>query len=208
MTACKNNPFNLKRRAQIVRAIIVLLLVLFAAMNISAQTPPASVMPPDVQIIKNSWSKERINWEKNPFGTTEGFFEDVRNRASRERSSSSVMIERNRREQQKERPPAPPRYAFHYKLSIYNAGLKAIKEIDWDYVFTDSATGTESGRRQFTSVEKIAPGKRKELSILVSSPPTQTISVYALGKNERDGLGEQIIISRILYTDGTSWQAP
>lgn len=189
------------------RAIIVVLLVLFVATGISAQTPVAPVIPPDVRIIKNNWSKERIGWEKNPFGTTEGFFEDTRNRASRERSSSSVMIERNRREQEKERPSAPPRYAFNYKLSIYNAGLKVIKEIDWDYIFTDSATGVELGRRQFTSVEKIAPGKRKELSILVSSPPTKTISVYALGKNERDGIGEQIIISRILYADGTSWHS-
>ena len=189
------------------RAVFVLLLVLFAATVVLPQTPAAPVLPPAVQIVKYSWSKERIGWEKNPFGTSEGFFEDVRNRASRERSSSSVMIERNRREQQKERPTDPPRYAFNYKLSIFNTGLKAIKEIDWDYVFTDSATGAELGRRQFTSVEKTAPGKRKELSVLVSSAPTQTISVYVLGKNERDGLGEQIIISRILYADGTSWQS-
>jgi hypothetical protein len=190
-----------------VRAVFLLLLALFVATGVSAQTTAASVTPPDVQIIKNSWSKERIGWEKNPFGTTEGFFEDVRNRASRERSSSSVIVERNRREQQKESPSKPPRYAFNYKLSIYNAGLKAIKEVDWDYVFTDSATGAELGRRQFTSVEKVAPGKGKGLSILVSSPPTHSISVYAFGKNERDGLGEQIIISRILYADGTLWQA-
>jgi hypothetical protein len=161
-----------------------------------------------VQIIKYSWYKERIDWEKNPFGTTEGFFEDVRNRASRERSSGSVFIEKNRREQQKERSTNPPRYAFSYKLSIYNAGSKAIKEIDWDFVFTDTTTGAELGRRQFTSVEKVGPGKRKELSILVSTPPTKTISVYALGKNERDGLREQVVISRILYADGTSWNAP
>ena len=184
----------------------MLLLVLFAAANVCSQTSSAPALPPDIQIIKNSWTKERIDWQRNPFGTSEGFFEDVRNRASRERSSNSVMIERNRREQQKAPPPAPPRYAFNYKITIFNAGSKAIKETDWDYVFTDLATGAELGRRQFTSVEKIAAGKRKELSVLVSAPPTQTISVYALGKNERDGLGEQIIISRILYADGTSWQ--
>lgn len=188
------------------RAVFVLLLVLFAAASVCSQISSAPSLPPDVQIIKNSWSKERIAWERNPFGTSEGFFEDVRNRASRERASSSVMIERNRREQQKAPPTAPPRYAFNYKITVFNAGLKVIKETDWDYVFTDLATGAELGRRQFTSVEKIAPGKRKELSILVSSAPTQTISVYALGKNERDGLGEQIVISRILYADGTSWQ--
>ncbi len=87
-----------------------------------------------------------------------------------------------------------------------NAG-KAIKEVDWDYIFVDAATGAELGHREFTSVESIGAGKRKELSILASSPPTQTISVYALGKNERDGLLEKIVIARILYADNTVWIA-
>ena len=200
--------FKLKSRTQTVRGGFVWLLVLFAALEMSAQTPKASpVPPPDVEIVKYSWDKERIAWEKTPFGTTEGFFEDTRNRASRERSSTSVMVEKNRREQQKVSPSDPPRYAFSYKLLIYNSGSKAIKEIDWDYVFRDIVTGAELGRRQFTSVEKISPNKRKELSVLASTPPTRAISVYALGKNERDGLGEQIIISRIQYADGTLWYA-
>jgi hypothetical protein len=188
------------------RPILALLLVLFGVIGTRSQAPSVPDNPPDIQIVKYSWAKERIGWEKSPFGTSEGFFEDVRNRASRERGSPSVIIERNRREQQKARPTEPPRYAFSYKLSIINAGTKGIKEIDWDYVFTDTATGAELGRRQFTSVEKVAANKRKELSILVSSPPTHTISVYALGKNEREGLSEKIIISRILYDDGTEWQ--
>ena len=107
----------------------------------------------------------------------------------------------------KERPPKPPRYAFRYKLSIQNAGPKAIKEVDWDYVFTDAATGEELGRREFTSAEEIGPGKRKELSVLVSSPPTQRVSVYTLGKGERDGLVEQVTVVRILYDDDTAWEA-
>lgn len=85
---------------------------------------------------------------------------------------------------------------------------RTIKEMDWDYVFTDATTGEELGRREFTSVEKIGGGKRKELSVLLAAPPTQRISVYALGKNERNGLAERVSIVRILYDDGTSWQAP
>ena len=85
----------------------------------------------------------------------------------------------------KEKPTEPPRYAFDYKLTVVNAGSKAIKEIEWDYVFTDAATGEELGRREFTSVEKIGAGKRKELSVMVSSAPTRRISAYTLGKNER-----------------------
>ena len=56
-------------------------------------------------------------------------------------------------------------------------------------------------------MEKIGAGKRKELSVMISQPPTRKISAYTLGKNEREGLLEQVIIVRILYDDGTSWQA-
>ncbi|MDQ3755420.1 MAG: hypothetical protein M3371_11910, partial [Acidobacteriota bacterium] len=63
-------------------------------------------------------------------------------------------------------------------------------------------------RHEFTSVEKISPGKSKELSFFIPAPPTRTISVHEFGKNERDGLSEQIILVRVLYTDGTIWQRP
>lgn len=191
------------------RAVVVLMSVLLAAAGARAQTIAAAEGPPDVQTVKYSWSKERIDWEKDPFGDTEGFGIDVRNRVSRERRSGSVLQERAARAQQaaKERAPEPPRYAFKYKLSVHNAGSKSIREIDWDYVFKDAATGEELGRRAFTSAEKLGPGKRKELSVFVSTPPTRRISVYTLGKRERDGLVEQVVIVRILYDDGAVWQA-
>ena len=99
----------------------------------------------------------------------------------------------------------PPRYAFVYKVSIQNNSDKTIKEFDWDYVFFDAATGAEVGRRQFTGVEKISPGKSKELIFQVASPPTKTISVYALDKNERLGLTESVVLVRITYADGSVW---
>ncbi|MCM3904317.1 MAG: hypothetical protein ND866_21695 [Pyrinomonadaceae bacterium] len=192
------------------RVVAVLFSVLFAAAGACAQTAAPLEGSPDVQIVKYSWSKERIDWEKNPFRGTVEDFKDIPGRITRERRRSGpVLQEREERAgaAAKARPPAPPRYAFNYKLSVHNSGPKAIKEVDWDYVFTDPATGEELGRREFTSVEKIGPGKRKELSVFISSPPTQRISVYTLGKRERDGLVGQAIVVRILYDDGTAWLA-
>ena len=188
------------------------LFLLFACLLIPtarAQTPAAPGGSPDVEVVKYSWSKERIGWEKNPFGGTGESFGDMRERVSDERRSRSALDERRVREERaaKARPPDPPRYAFNYKLSVRNAGPKAIKELDWDYVFTDAATGEELGRREFTSAVKIGPGKRKELSVFVSSPPTQRISVHTLGRRERDGLAERVLVVRVLYDDGTAWQA-
>lgn len=191
------------------KAVALLLSFLFAGL-FNAQTPAAPQETPNLKILKYSWSKERINWQQNPFDATLERFDDMRSRVSRERRrSGSILQEGEARAEQraKERPPAPPRYVFNYKLVVQNSGTKAIKEIDWDYIFTDAMIGEELGRREFTSVEKIGPGKRKELSVIVSSPPTQRISVYTLGKRERDGLVEQVNVLRILYEDGTTWQA-
>lgn len=193
--------------------LVLPIAILFLSAEISAAPTQGQTLTvasvPTIQILRYQWSKERIDWERDPFsGTLEGFH-DTRHRLRRERNVASVLQQRSDRAEQaaKESPPAPPRYAFNYKLLVHNTGEKVIKEIDWDYIFTDAVTGEVLGRREFTSVEKIDPGKRKELSILVSSPPIRRISVYALGKRERQGLLEQVAIMRIVYDDNTTWEA-
>jgi hypothetical protein len=176
--------------------------------------------PPDLSVLKYSWTKERINWEGDPFGGPIENFDDVRRRrvderrVERARSTGNLgeaaKVEREMRAEQvlKSRPPEPPRYAFLYKISVQNTGAKAIREIDWDYIFHDAATGEELDRREFTAIEKIAHGKRKELTFLISTPPTRRISAQALDKRERDGLSERVRITRVLYEDGTVWRNP
>lgn len=187
-----------------------------------AQSPAgaATAPPPGVEIVKYSWSKDRIGWEGDPFGGTVENFDDMRRRRADERRiqrgraggnlAEAARVEQEMRSEQviKARPPKPPRYAFTYKISVRNTGAKAVKEIDWDYVFFDAATGEELDRREFTGVEKIAPGKTKELAFLVGTPPANRISAHSLGKNERDGLRERVVLVRVLYEDGTVWQRP
>lgn len=175
---------------------------------------------PDLVVLKHTWSKERINWEGDPFGGTVENFDDLRRRMADQRrmerarangnTAEAAKVEREMRSEQviKSRAPAPPRYAFLYKISVRNEGPKVVKEIDWDYVFTDSVTGEVVGRREFTGVEKIAPGKSKELSFMTPAAPAQRISVYALDKRERAGLNGQVVLVRVLYEDGTVWQRP
>lgn len=196
--------------------LLLLMLAFFAGAN--AQSAVNSTEPP-VTVVKHSWVKERISWEGDPFGGPVENFEDVRRRSvdnrrmERARGSGNVgeaaKIEREMRAEQviKARPPKPPRYVFLYRTSVKNLSEKTIKEIDWDYIFLDSVTGEELGRREFTSVENIAPGKTKELSFSLGKPPAQRISVYSLDKKERDGLVEKIVIGRIQYSDGTAWQS-
>ena len=100
------------------------------------------------------------------------------------------------------------RYVFIYKVTVKNSSNKTIKAIDWDYIFLEHGTQTEIGRQQFSSEEKIGPGKSKELSVTITKPPTKTISLTSLNNNERGTLDGRVILVRIEYADGSSWQLP
>jgi hypothetical protein len=204
------------------RVVVVLLSFLFAT-QAAAQTPtPTTQDGAEVQLVKFSWSKERLYWERSPFGGPNENFHQMQFRARAEKRVSdakrSNSPEKDKIEKEAKTDIAiveaanqnskPPRYYFLYRASMRNAGTKAITEIDWDYVFFDEATGDEFGRRQFTSVQNIAPGKQKELTFTLPTPPTRRISVQALDKKERFGIGEKVVIVRVTYADGSVWQMP
>ena len=172
-----------------------------------------------VSVVKFGWDKERVNWERDPFGGPVENFDEMRARARNEKRLDDAKrggggeADRIRREARAdaallERPrrKGPPRYGFRYKISVRNDGAKAVKELDWDYVFTDSATGDELGRHKFTSEGRVPAGKSKEFSFFIPNPPTMRVSAYALDKHERAGLGERVVLVRVLYEDGTVWR--
>lgn len=187
----------------------------------TAAAPPSA--PLEVEVVKFSWSKERLNWQHNPFGGPNENFHEMQMRARAEKrladvkrggnsvetkkveqdAKAEVKIAEARRELE---TAAVPRYVFLYRTSIRNSGTKPIKEIDWDYIFYDAATREELGRRQFTSVQTIGPGKSKELSFMIPTPPTRRISVTSLDKKERIGIEEQVVVVKITYADGSFWQ--
>ncbi len=200
--------------------VLLLISTLTAASPLQSQT--ISPATNGVIIHKFSWSKERIGWERDPFGGAVESYDEMRVRARNEkriddakRGGSSADIDRLRRDAradaaiiEKQRGKAPPRYVFLYKASIKNGGEKIIKAIDWDYVFYEAGTRREINRYQFTSEEKIGAGKSKELSALISTPPTRTVSVYKLDRNERESFDERVEIVRIVYADGSVWARP
>ena len=204
--------------------VYALLLSLFLLPAVSrAQTPSSSTTTPEVEVIKFSWSKERLNWEQNPFNGPNENFHEMQYRARAERrvadakksgtTGQQTSAERDLKVdaaivQASRQPSGPARYYFIYRASFKNASTKPIAEIDWDYVFVDSATGLELSRHEFTSTKTIAPGKSRELSFMLSTPPTKQISVYALSKQERAGLADQVVVVRVQYADGSVWQRP
>lgn len=200
-----------------------LLLSLFLVPIASHAQGPSSRTALDVEVIKFSWSKERLNWEQNPFSGPNENFHEMQFRARSEKRLSDAKksgtagqqsaAERDLKAdaaivQAGRQPSGPARYYFIYRAVLKNASTKHIEEIDWDYVFIDAATSEELGRHQFTSTKTIAPGRSKEVSFRVSAPPTKRISIYALDKQERSGIADQVVIVRVKYSDGSVWQLP
>ena len=203
--------------------VYVLLLSLFLLPVVSRAQAPSSTTAPELEVVKFSWSKERLNWEQNPFsGPNENFHEMQFRARSEKRVSDAKKSGTTAQQSAAERdakvdaaivaaarqPTGPARYYFIYRTSLKNLSAKQIDEIDWDYVFVDAATGLELGRHQFTSAKRIAPGKSKELSFSLSAPPTKRISIYALDKQERSGISDQVVVVRVKYSDGSVWQLP
>lgn len=201
------------------KSFLLILSFMFLNSAVPAQSPAVPTDAPELTIVKHGWTKERINWEGDPFGGPVENFDDLRRRTADERRvararatgniGEAAKVERESRAEQviKSRPPTPPRYAFLYKVFVQNTSNKTIKAIDWDYVFSISKAD-ETERLEFTSEAKIGPGKTKELSVTAHKPPVKTVSVYALGKSERQGLDGQVVVMRIQYTDGSVWQRP
>jgi hypothetical protein len=198
------------------------LLFVTAAATTGARAQTLAGDPPDLQIVKFSWSKERLNWERDPFSGPVESFDQMRVRTRNEKRISdakaggnSIDVDRVTREAKadsanveeiRRRQAAPPRYGFMYKVSFKNNGAQVIKSLDWDHVFFDPETKTETARHQFTGDEKISPGKQKEFTVFSPHPPSHTVSVQKLDKRERDHVGEMIVVMRIQYADGSVWQ--
>lgn len=200
------------------KPLLLFLFLIAICLPTRAQTT-ATETESGVLVLKYSWSKERVGWEQDPFSGPIENFDEMRVRARNEKrildakkGGNSAEVNKLERDAKSDdalistiHQNSRARYGFTYKVSIKNNATKPIKSIDWDYVFFDPQTEAELGRREFTSEEKISPGKTKELKFFIRNPPTQTISVSSLGQNERAGLGERIVIMRVVYVDGSIW---
>lgn len=167
-----------------------------------------------VEILKSSWSKIRIGWERDPFGGPLENFDEMRSRARNERRVAQGGGERAKREARadeanlaKKRQKPPSQYYFIYTARIKNTHTAAVTQIDWDHIFYERDSENEVGRQEFTSDEQIDPGKTKDLTVTITSPPTRTVSVTTLNLDERKRLSEKIVLVRVRYADGRVWQA-
>ncbi|HZH30940.1 MAG TPA: hypothetical protein VEY11_09265 [Pyrinomonadaceae bacterium] len=195
---------------------LILCAVLLGAVAAAAQTEPPVSAPPDIVVLQKNWRMVVRNaaLDEDPFSANAEFNEALR--AQRENDRQNAIRARG----SESRVPPPPRNkrtldvpssqmpTYLYQVRLRNTGTKAIRAIDWGYIFTDPETQMEVGRHRYSNKVKIRPEKNSDLIGRTSSHPTFLVNVKNTGKEPGKQPTEQVVIYRVEYDDGTVWQNP
>jgi len=196
------------------RLTFSLLITLLLATFVTAQESGDKSDPTDLNVLKHSWHKDFVGLRanSNPLQPNEDLIQQTR-------AEKQVIRDRDYRSpnQTTEIPmpvpgprPIPPdskaREVYVYKATVKNNGAKRIKAVDWEFQFLHPETQEVLGSRRITSTVKLSPGKTKVLKAQLFQPPTHIVWANQLGKKYSDQFKEQVIIHRIDYADGSTWQ--
>jgi hypothetical protein len=101
---------------------------------------------------------------------------------------------------------ARPQTWFRYRVILRNTTETPTLAVTWDYVFTDTTSGAETGRVHFDSAVKIKPGASRRIDGFTLPAPTKVLNASA--KVSYNGVGESIEIVRVVFADGKVWDCP
>lgn len=202
------------------RSLCLFVLLAFGAAAAQTQVGSGSLGPPDLVILKKAWEKEvrpaensRLDSRDETFDANDAYNESVlaRQEAARENAARGSKGERVMRVPPSliRRPPSnrlTQRYS--YTIKVQNTGDRAVRLVEWAYVFVETGTGKEVGRHRHVSRVKIAPGKSKELTGHSTSPLIQVLDAGSAAGDSKPQLTEQVIISRVEYEAGQPWIRP
>ena len=85
------------------------------------------------------------------------------------------------------------------KAVLKNTGAKAIKEVSWDYVFTNPESGKEVRRFKIQSRQQISPGASETLAKDISIAPGEDTRPLNTAR-------QSVQVTRIEYADGSTWR--
>lgn len=154
------------------RASLKILLALCAAAALAAAQGAAG--GPGVEVASFGWKYEGYA----PFQT-------VRNR----RSGATLSVKRG------------TEYVFKYRATaaVRNDGPKAVKAVEWDYVFSEPGGGKELKRYRLQSKQTVEPGATATLSKDVYVKPEEDSRHLTAGR-------QKVFITRVEYADGSAWK--
>lgn len=191
--------------------IILFLLLLVPVILFKAGPQQPADGPPDVEVGEISSSKFRtydpppsvrrqLNSNKADSRSRESIYrEEIRNRNSIENRSRDMLdLEQSVMGEAYYQKPID---LFRYRVNLKNTGIKVVKAIVWEYQASDTDQFTDATHRQFRCATKIKPNEDERVEGYSVLPPTRVIT--ASGSKS---FSERVIINRIEYADGTSWQ--
>ncbi|MFL6333076.1 MAG: hypothetical protein ACJ754_06995 [Pyrinomonadaceae bacterium] len=93
-------------------------------------------------------------------------------------------------------------YVFKYesRLTLKNAGEKALKSVEWAHVFYDPATGKELKRYRLQLKQRVAAGETLTLNRPVFIEPDESTRHLTAGK-------QRVQITRVEFEGGGEWKA-
>jgi hypothetical protein len=191
--------------------IVVFLLLLAPVIFLKAGQQQPAGGPPDVEVGEVSSSKfhtyetidptrQRLNSNKADTRSRESVYrEEIRNRNSIEnRSRDMADLERSVMGDSYYQKPID---LFRYRVNLKNTGMKIVKTVVWDYQASDTDEFNDAVHRQFRCTAKMKPNQNQRFEGYSVLPPTRV--VRAAGAKS---FSERVILNRIEYADGTSWQ--
>lgn len=182
-----------------------LLLTLLLTTVVTAQQS-GSTDPTDLTVLDHSWRKESSSQQvnsnprrpnKDPIGETPEERAIIR---QREKDFPNLSVQ----------TPMPVPSSRHdvyvYKITVKNNGAKLIKEVDWEFRFLHPDTQEELGSIRVSSKVNLSPEKTKVIKSRTVQQPIGVLLPDQSGKKYRGQFKEEIIIHRIVYSDGSAWQ--
>ena len=94
-------------------------------------------------------------------------------------------------------------YVFKYdsRLTVRNAGERAVKSIEWAHVFYDPATGKELKRYRLQAKQRVAAGETATLNKAVFIKPDESTRHMTAGK-------QRVQLTRVEFEGGGDWKVP
>lgn len=193
--------------------IVVILLLLVPVILLKARNQDPADGPPDLQVGEVSSSKFST-YEPNTYINRNNnsnkadtrsrrlvFEEEMRNRNSIEnRSRDMLELEQA---VMRDSLNSKPVDLFRYRVSLKNTGMKVVKSIFWDFQASYTDDFADTSHRQFRCTAKLKPNQSERFVGYSILPPTRVVSAQA-----NKTFNQRVVINRIEYVDGTSWQRP
>ncbi|HEX3248467.1 MAG TPA: hypothetical protein VHS05_03490 [Pyrinomonadaceae bacterium] len=193
--------------------VLLFLLLLVPVILFKAGPQQPADGPPDVVVGEISLSKFHtydpppstrriLNSNKADTRSRESVYrEEIRNRNSIENRSRDMLdLEQS---VMGEAFYGKPVEVFRYRVNLKNTGIRVVKAIVWEYQASDTDQFNDATHRQFRCTAKIKPNENERVEGYSILPPTRVITASGA-----KSFSERVIINRIEYADGTSWQRP